>query len=255
MVLAKRIIPALDIKDGQVVKGVQFKDVKAVGDPVALANHYQATGADELVLLDISATLENRDTIYDVVSAVSAAVFIPLTVGGGIRTVDNMTQLIASGADKVFVNSAAIDNPALVTAGAEKFGRQAIVGAIDVKWDVAWQKYRVYKAGGTIPTDLEAVAWAQELVRLGAGELLVTSMDADGGQQGFDVALYQKLLANVRVPVIASGGAGQIADFTEVFLGTHVDAALAASVFHFDKIPIPVLKTQLTKEGVTVRNA
>ena len=249
MVLAKRIIPALDIKDGQVVKGVQFKDVKAVGDPVALANHYQATGADELVLLDISATLENRDTIYDVVSAVSAAVFIPLTVGGGIRTVDNMTQLIASGADKVFVNSAAIDNPALVTAGAEKFGRQAIVGAIDVKWDVAWQKYRVYKAGGTIPTDLEAVAWAQELVRLGAGELLVTSMDADG------VALYQQLLANVRVPVIASGGAGQISDFTEVFLGTQVDAALAASIFHFDKIPIPVLKNQLTKEGVTVRNA
>lgn len=255
MVLAKRIIPALDIKDGQVVKGVQFKDVKAVGDPVALANHYQATGADELVLLDISATLENRDTIYDVVSAVSAAVFIPLTVGGGIRTVDNMTQLIASGADKVFVNSAAIDNPALVTAGAEQFGRQAIVGAIDVKWDVAWQKYRVYKAGGTIPTDLEAVAWAQELVRLGAGELLVTSMDADGGQQGFDVALYQQLLANVRVPVIASGGAGQISDFTEVFLGTQVDAALAASIFHFDKIPIPVLKNQLTKEGVTVRNA
>lgn len=208
MVLAKRIIPALDIKDGQVVKGVQFKDVKAVGDPVALANHYQATGADELVLLDISATLENRDTIYDVVSAVSAAVFIPLTVGGGIRTVDNMTQLIASGADKVFVNSAAIDNPALVTAGAEKFGRQAIVGAIDVKWDVAWQKYRVYKAGGTIPTDLEAVAWAQELVRLGAGELLVTSMDADGGQQGFDVGYISNcwqtceyLLLHPAVPV------------------------------------------------------
>ncbi|MFO9689757.1 imidazole glycerol phosphate synthase subunit HisF [Weissella confusa] len=255
MVLAKRIIPALDIKDGQVVKGVQFKDVKAVGDPVALAKRYQVTGADELVLLDISATLENRGTIYDVVSAVSAAVFIPLTVGGGIRTVDNMTQLIASGADKVFVNSAAIDNPNLVRAGAEKFGRQAIAGAIDVKWDVAWQKYRVYKAGGTIPTNLEAITWAQELVRLGAGELLVTSMDADGGQQGFDVALYQQLLANVRVPVIASGGAGQIADFTEVFLETQVDAVLAASVFHFDKIPIPVLKTQLTKEGVTVRNA
>ena len=255
MVLAKRIIPALDIKDGQVVKGVQFRDVKAVGDPVALAKRYQATRADELVLLDISATLENRGTIYDVVSAVSAAVFIPLTVGGGIRTVDNMTQLIASGADKVFVNSAAIDNPNLVRAGTEKFGRQAIVGAIDVKWDVAWQKYRVYKAGGTIPTNLEAITWAQELVRLGAGELLVTSMDADGGQQGFDVALYQQLLANVRVPVIASGGAGQIADFTEVFLETQVDAVLAASVFHFDKIPIPVLKTQLTKEGVTVRNA
>ncbi|MDF7626748.1 imidazole glycerol phosphate synthase subunit HisF [Lactobacillaceae bacterium L1_55_11] len=253
MTLAKRIIPALDIKDGQVVKGISFENVQAVGDPVALAKQYEADGADELVFLDITATNERRKTIMDVVQAVSQAVFIPLTVGGGIRTTDEMAQLIAAGADKIFVNSAAVKNPDLVTEGAKIFGSQAIVGAIDAKWDPKAQFYRVYVSGGQVPTDWNAVAWAQELQKRGAGELLVTSIDADGNQDGYDQRLYQELAAAVDLPLIASGGAGQVQDFVDLFEKTPVDAALAASVFHYGTVPIPKLKQALSQADVEVR--
>lgn len=253
MTLAKRLIPALDIKNGAVVKGVQFQNVQVVGDPVQAAKAYQAAGADELVFLDITATLEQRQTMIDVVKAVSQEVFIPLTVGGGITSVDQMRALIAAGADKIFLNSAAIKQTELVTVGAEIFGKQAIVGAIDVKWDASAQFYRVFVAGGTVPTQWEAIAWAKKLQELGVGELLVTSMDADGMKKGYDLALYQQLTAALDVPIIASGGAGSPQDFVDVFAQTRVDGALAASVFHFGEIEIPPLKSQLAAKGIEVR--
>ncbi|ORI47007.1 imidazole glycerol phosphate synthase subunit HisF [Leuconostoc mesenteroides] len=229
MTLAKRIVPALDIKNGRVVKGVNFVNLREVGDPVESAKAYQAAGADELVFLDITATLEERDTIMSVVDAVSREVFIPLTVGGGIRTTEDMGRLIKEGADKIFVNSEAVKNPALITDGAKIFGSQAIVGAID------------------------AIEWASELVALGAGELLVTSMDADGTKKGYDIQLYDQLADAVNVPVVASGGAGSTQDFVNLFEKTKIDAALAASVFHFGEIKIPNLKRTLKDDGVEIR--
>ncbi|CAK1228490.1 imidazole glycerol phosphate synthase subunit HisF [Fructobacillus evanidus] len=253
MGLAKRIIPALDIKNGQVVKGISFDQIRAVGDPVALAKRYQEMGADELVFLDITATIEGRATMKSVVDQVSKEIFIPLTVGGGIRSVDEMTSLIQAGADKIFLNSAAVKDPGLVTAGAQVFGAQAMVGAIDAKWDSAKGFYRVYVAGGTKPTELDAIKWAQELVQAGAGELLVTSIDADGQKKGYDLRLYQQLAAAVDVPIIASGGAGTTKDFVDVFADGSVDAALAASVFHYNQIAIPDLKRDLKEKQVEVR--
>lgn len=253
MGLAKRIIPALDIKNGQVVKGISFDQIRAVGDPVALAKRYQEMGADELVFLDITATIEGRATMKSVVDQVSKEIFIPLTVGGGIRSLDEMTSLIQAGADKIFLNSAAVKDPGLVTAGAQVFGAQAMVGAIDAKWDPVNGFYRVYIAGGTKPTELDAIKWAQELVRAGAGELLVTSIDADGQKKGYDLRLYQQLTAAVDVPIIASGGAGTTKDFVDVFADGSVDAALAASVFHYNQIAIPDLKRDLQEEQVEVR--
>jgi len=251
--LAKRIIPCLDVADGRVKKGVNFVHLTDVGDPVAIAAAYQQQGADELVFLDISATNEHRKTMADLVEQVSAQVFMPLTIGGGISRVEDMQRLLKAGADKVAINSAAVANPALIQAGAEKFGNQCIVVAIDAAWDDQAQQYRVYTHGGRQATDLDAIAWAQRVVALGAGELLVTSMDRDGTKAGFDLKLYQALGAVVNVPIIASGGAGGLTDFVDVFQQSPVDGALAASVFHYGELTISQVKQALRQKAVSVR--
>ncbi|VDG33101.1 imidazole glycerol phosphate synthase subunit HisF [Lactobacillus sp.] [Lactiplantibacillus mudanjiangensis] len=251
--LAKRLIPCLDVADGRVKKGVNFVNLTDIGDPVEIAAAYQQQGADELVFLDISATNEQRRTMADLVEEVSAQVFMPLTIGGGISRVDDMQRILKAGADKVAINSAAVANPALIKAGAEKFGNQCIVVAIDAAWDEAAQMYRVYTHGGKKATDLDALDWAQQAVALGAGELLVTSMDRDGTKAGFDLNLYQALGEVVAVPLIASGGAGNLADFVEVFDQAPVDGALAASVFHYGELTISQVKQALAAKGVIVR--
>jgi cyclase len=251
--LAKRLIPCLDVADGRVKKGVNFVHLTDVGDPVAIAAAYQQQGADELVFLDISATNEHRKTMAALVEQVSAQVFMPLTIGGGISSVADMQRLLKAGADKVAINSAAVADPALIQAGAEKFGNQCIVVAIDTAWDATAQKYRVYTHGGRQATDLETIAWAKQAVALGAGELLVTSMDRDGTKAGFDLDLYQALGAAVKVPIIASGGAGGLADFVDVFQQSPVDGALAASVFHYGELTISEVKQALRQKAVVVR--
>ncbi|WP_353986361.1 imidazole glycerol phosphate synthase subunit HisF [Lactiplantibacillus plantarum] len=251
--LAKRIIPCLDVADVRVKKGVNFVNLTDVGDPVAIAAAYQQQGADELVFLDIAATNEHRETMAAMVEQVSAQVFMPLTIGGGITSVADMQRILRAGADKTAINSAAVANPELIRAGAEKFGNQCIVVAIDAAWDAAAGQYRVYTHGGQQATDLDAVAWAKQAVALGAGELLVTSMDRDGTKAGFDTKLYQALGATVNVPIIASGGAGNLQDFVDVFSTTPVDGALAASVFHFGELTIADVKATLRKQGVVVR--
>jgi len=251
--LAKRLIPCLDVADGRVKKGVNFVNLTDVGDPVAIAAAYQEQGADELVFLDISATNEHRKTMADLVEQVSAQVFMPLTIGGGISSVADMQRLLKAGADKIAINSAAVAQPALIQAGAEKFGNQCIVVAIDAAWDAQAQHYRVYTHGGQRATDLDAITWAKQAVALGAGELLVTSMDRDGTKAGFDLALYQQLGAAVSVPIIASGGAGQLTDFVDVFEQSPVDGALAASVFHYGELTIGQVKAALRAKGVVVR--
>jgi len=251
--LAKRLIPCLDVADGRVKKGVNFVHLTDVGDPVAIAAAYQQQGADELVFLDISATNEHRKTMAALVEQVSAQVFMPLTIGGGISSVADMQRLLKAGADKVAINSAAVADPALIQAGAEKFGNQCIVVAIDTAWDATAQQYRVYTHGGRQATDLETIAWAKQAVALGAGELLVTSMDRDGTKAGFDLDLYQALGAAVKVPIIASGGAGGLADFVDVFQQSPVDGALAASVFHYGELTISEVKQALRQKAVVVR--
>lgn len=253
MALAKRIVPALDVKNGRVVKGVNFLNLQDVGDPVDTAIAYQNAGADELVFLDISATLEGRSTMIDMIERVSSAVFIPLTAGGGVTDLESMRAIIQAGADKVFLNSAAVSNPELIRQGAELFGSQAIVGAIDSKWDEIEHKHRVYVSGGTKATSLETTNWAKKMVQYGAGELLVTSMNTDGTKNGYDIALYQELDKIINVPIVASGGAGKLSDFSAVFKSGHVDAALAASVFHYGEIEIADLKKQLHSEGMVMR--
>ncbi|APR06447.1 imidazole glycerol phosphate synthase subunit HisF [Lentilactobacillus parabuchneri] len=251
--LAKRIIPCLDVDHGRVKKGVNFVNLQDVGDPTEIAAAYQKQGADELVFLDITATNEKRKAIVATIEEVASQVFMPLTVGGGIHNVDDMQNLLKAGADKTAVNSAAVSDPDLITQGAEKFGAQCVVLAIDAKWNPVRQGYDVYVNGGRKQTDLDAIEWAKEGVRRGAGELLVTSMDKDGTKSGYDIALYQQLTAAVNVPVIASGGCGQINDFSEVFAKTDVDGALAASVFHFGELTIPQVKQDLRTKGVIVR--
>ncbi|WP_300558273.1 imidazole glycerol phosphate synthase subunit HisF [Companilactobacillus sp.] len=251
--LAKRIIPCLDVDDGRVKKGVNFVNLTDVGDPVEIASEYQKQGADELVFLDITATNERRKTMIDVVEEVSKQVFMPLTIGGGVSSVADIQNLLKAGADKVAINSAAVSNPDLITQGAQKFGNQCIVVAIDVKFDQETQKSFVYTHGGKQKTDLEAISWAKEVVKKGAGELLVTSMDKDGTKDGFDIDLYQKLNQAVNVPIIASGGAGKLADFSEVFQEANVDGALAASVFHYGELTISDVKDYLKSKGVVVR--
>jgi len=251
--LAKRIIPCLDVADGRVKKGVNFVNLTDVGDPVAIAAAYQEQGADELVFLDIAATNEHRETMAAMVEQVSAQVFMPLTIGGGITSVADMQRILRAGADKTAINSAAVADPQLIKAGAEKFGNQCIVVAIDTAWDEQAQQYRVYTHGGRQATELDAIEWARQAVALGAGELLVTSMDRDGTKAGFDQRLYQQLGAAVNVPIIASGGAGKLQDFVNVFVDTPVDGALAASVFHFGELTIADVKGALTAEGVAVR--
>lgn len=252
--LAKRIIPCLDVHSGRVVKGVNFVDLRDAGDPVEQARFYDAEGADELVFLDITATHEARQTVLTMARAVADQVFIPFTVGGGIRTVEDMRAILRSGADKVSINSAAVHEPGLITAGATEFGSQAIVVAIDARRrDPAQIGWEVYVSGGRIPTGLDAVAWAQEVERLGGGEILLTSMDGDGTQAGYDVELTQAIAQAVNIPVIASGGAGTPAHFAEVLTSGKADAALAASLFHYRQMTIADLKAYLAQQGIPVR--
>lgn len=251
--LAKRIIPCLDVKDGRVVKGVNFVDLIDAGDPVEQAKVYDREGADELVFLDITATHENRETVLEMAKAVAEQVFIPFTVGGGIRTVEDMRGILRAGADKVSINSAAVKTPALITAGAEAFGSQAIVVAIDAKRKANGNGWEVYVSGGRKPTGLDAVEWAKKAERLGAGEILLTSMDGDGTQEGYDYELTRTISEAVNIPVIASGGAGKLADFARAFTEGAADAALAASLFHFKQLTINEVKDYLDQEGIPVR--
>ncbi len=249
--LAKRIIPCLDIKDGRVVKGVNFVNLRDAGDPVEQARLYDKQGADELVFLDISATHEGRKTTLELVSRVAETVFMPLTVGGGIREVDDMRNLLLAGADKISVNSAAVNRPELLSEGALRFGAQCIVLAIDARRkDSSWE---VYVSGGRTPTGLDAVEWAVRGVELGAGEILLTSMDSDGTLAGYDIELTRIISDMVSVPVIASGGAGTMQHFAEVLTKGNADAALAASLFHDGKLRIAELKKELQGQGVPIR--
>ncbi|HNM26731.1 MAG TPA: imidazole glycerol phosphate synthase subunit HisF [Saprospiraceae bacterium] len=251
--LAKRIIPCLDVRNGQTVKGVRFEDLRHAGDPVELAAAYARQGADELVFLDITATHEGRDTFAELVFHVAQVLDIPFTVGGGIGSVEHAARLLKAGADKVSVNSAAVRQPGLLTALAQEFGSQCVVLAVDAKPDEngVW---RVWLNGGRIPTPLDALAWVQEAAQRGAGEILLTSMAHDGTKGGFALDFTRAVASAVPVPVIASGGAGSMADFLEVFTRGGADAALAASVFHFGEIGIPELKSYLLDHGVVVRS-
>lgn len=251
--LAKRIIPCLDIKNGRVVKGVSFVNLVDAGDPVACAKAYYKSGADELVLLDITASHEERKTILDVVTGVAESIFIPFTVGGGISCVDDFTALLRAGADKVSVNSAAVRNPDLIGAAAYKFGSQCVVLAIDAKRKSDGSGFEVYINGGRIPTGIDAVKWAVDGAFRGAGEILLTSMDEDGRKQGYDIELTHAVSENVGVPVIASGGAGDRSHFRDVFTKGKADAALAASLFHFKELEIGDLKQYLKNEGIETR--
>ena len=251
--LTKRIIPCLDVNAGRVVKGVNFVNLMDAGDPVEVAKIYDAGGADELVFLDITASSDKRDTVVDMVERVGDQVFIPFTVGGGIRTVADMQKILRAGADKVSVNSAAIDNPDLIREGAEKFGSQCIVLAIDAKKRSDGDGWTVYKHGGRIDTGLDAVEWAKRGVSLGAGEILLTSMDGDGTKAGYDLALTRAISDAVGVPVIASGGAGTLEHFREALDEGGADAALAASLFHYKIMTIREVKEYLRDHGVPVR--
>ncbi|MDR0532055.1 MAG: imidazole glycerol phosphate synthase subunit HisF [Oscillospiraceae bacterium] len=252
---AKRIIPCLDVKNGRVVKGTSFVQLRDAGDPVQCAIAYDAAGADELTLLDIMASHEGRGTMLKIVEQVAANVFIPFTVGGGVASVDDFTQLLRAGADKVGVNSAAVRRPALISEAAHKFGSQCVVCAIDAKRrkDADGLCWEVYLNGGRIPTGIDAVAWAQEAVARGAGEILLTSMDCDGQKSGYDLALTAAISSRVHVPVIASGGAGTLAHFYEAFTEGRADAVLAASLFHFGELSIGQVKDYLAARGVPVR--
>ena len=249
----KRIIPCLDVKDGRVVKGVNFTDLKDAGDPVEIAAAYDAAGADEVVFLDITASSDARATVVDMVRAVAERVFIPFTVGGGIRSVDDFKALLREGADKVSVNSAAIERPALIREAAEKFGSQCVVVAIDAKRRQDGSGWNIYKNGGRVDMGIDAVEWAVQADRLGAGEILLTSMDCDGTKEGYDLALTQTIARSVSIPVIASGGAGTKEHFYEAFAQGEADAALAASLFHYKELEIMELKNYLAERGISVR--
>ena len=248
----KRIIPCLDVNNGRVVKGVNFVDLKDAGDPVEIAKAYDAAGADELVFLDITASCEERDTVVDMVRQVAANVFIPFTVGGGIRTVDDFKKLLREGADKISVNSAAIDRPELITEAAEKFGSQCVVVAIDAKRreDGGWN---IYKHGGRLDTGIDAIEWAKKVERLGAGEILLTSMDCDGTKAGYDIELTRAIADAVSIPVIASGGAGTLEHFYDALTEGGADAALAASLFHYKELEIRQVKDYLAERVISVR--
>ena len=250
---AKRIIPCLDVKNGRVVKGVSFVDLRDAGDPVECAAAYDKQGADELVLLDITATHEGRSTMIDIVERVAQTVFIPFTVGGGIRTVDDFKELLRAGADKISVNSAAVRNPELINDAAYKFGSQCVVCAIDAKRKDDGSGWEVYLNGGRIPTGIDAVKWACEAQQRGAGEILLTSMDCDGQKNGYDIELTRAVSENVGIPVIASGGAGRAEHFYDAFTIGRADAVLAASLFHFNELPIPELKKYLNGRDIPVR--
>ena len=250
--LAKRIIPCLDVRDGRVVKGVNFVNIRDAGDPVELARFYSDQGADEIVFLDITATHEARKTVADVVERTAEQVFVPLTVGGGIRTLDDFRELLRAGADKISVNSAAVARPELITEAAERFGSQCVVLAVDARsrGDGTWE---VVVAGGRKPTGIDLLDWVKKGEALGAGEILLTSMDADGTKAGFDLPMTKAVTEAVGIPVIASGGCGSLSHFAEVFEETGCDAALAASLFHFGELTVPQVKDYLRTRDIPVR--
>lgn len=253
MGLAKRIIPCLDVDKGRVVKGVSFVNLRDAGDPVEIARRYDEQGADELAFLDITASAEARDTIVGIIERVAEQVFIPLTVGGGVRTVQNVRTLLNAGADKVSINTAAVENPELVAEASGRFGAQCIVVAIDAKRVDGAGRWEVYTHGGRRPTGLDAVEWARRMQALGAGELLVTSMDRDGTRSGFDLALTRAVCDAVDVPVIASGGVGHLDHLVEGILQGHADAVLAASIFHYGEYTVRQAKEHLARHGIEVR--
>lgn len=249
----KRIIPCLDVHNGRVVKGVNFVDLQDAGDPVEIAKAYDRAGADELVFLDITATSDARETVVDLVRKVAQCVFIPFTVGGGIRTVEDFRMLLREGADKISINSSAINTPELIRDAAQKFGSQCVVVAIDVKARPDGSGWNVYKNGGRIDTGLDAVSWAKQAERLGAGEILLTSMDGDGTKAGYDLEVTRTIAEAVAIPVIASGGAGKLEHFKDAFTKGKADAALAASLFHYKELEIREVKEYLRGEGISVR--
>lgn len=249
--LKKRIIPCLDIKNGRTVKGINFVDIQDAGDPLELAKRYVDEGADELVFLDITATLENRKTLTELVTRIASEINIPFTVGGGINTLEDAKKILDSGADKISLNSAAILRPELITEIAREFGNQCVVLAVDTKF--VNDEWKVFRSGGTVSTELKTVDWAKKGVELGAGEILLTSMNNDGTKNGFAIDISKAVSEAVTIPVIASGGAGTMEHFAEVFNRTNVTAALAASVFHFGQIPIPELKKYLQTQNIPVR--
>jgi cyclase len=255
--LAKRIIPCLDVKDGRVVKGVRFLDLRDAGDPVEQAMVYDAERADELVFLDITASHERREIMRDVVRRVAETVFIPFTVGGGLRTIEEIREILAAGADKISINSPAVRRPELITEGAQRFGSQCMVVAIDAKRLPTGvgdgPRWEVYINGGRVPTGRDAIAWAREAEERGAGEILLTSMDTDGTQAGYDIALLRAVTGKVRIPVIASGGAGHLEHFTEALTEGGASAALAATLFHYKHLSIAQVKAYLAERGVPVR--
>lgn len=249
----KRIIPCLDVKDGRVVKGVNFVDLKDAGDPVEIAAAYDKAGADEVVFLDITASSDHRNTVVDMVRQVAANVFIPFTVGGGIRTVEDFRVLLREGADKISINSSAINRPELISEAADKFGSQCVVVAIDAKKRADGSGWNVYKNGGRIDVGLDAIAWAKRAEALGAGEILLTSMDCDGTRAGYDIALTRQIAEAISIPVIASGGAGTKEHFFDALTEGKADAALAASLFHYKELEIQEVKDYLADRGVPVR--
>lgn len=251
--LAKRIIPCLDVDQGRVVKGVNFVGIRDAGDPVEIAKRYNDAGADEITFLDITASYEQRDTTFRTVEQIASEVFIPLTVGGGVRSLDDIRRLLNAGADKVSINTAAITNPTLVADAAARFGSQCIVVAMDVKSTGQNSRYELFTHGGRRETGLEAVAWAEKMVALGAGELLLTSMDRDGTQDGYDLEITQRISAAVTVPVIASGGVGNLDHLVDGLTRGGADAVLAASIFHFGTFTVAEAKAHLAQAGIAVR--
>ena len=249
----KRIIPCLDVDNGRVVKGVNFVNLRDAGDPVEIAAAYDRAGADELVFLDITASSDNRRTVVDMVRKVAETVFIPFTVGGGIRTVEDFRMLLREGADKISINSSAIDNPRLISDAADKFGRQCVVVAIDARRRADGKGWNIYKHGGRVDVGIDALEWAMEAERLGAGEILLTSMDCDGTRNGYDNELTSLIASHVSVPVIASGGAGNKEHFYDALTKGGADAALAASLFHYKELEIRDLKKYLWERGIAVR--
>ena len=250
--LAKRIIPCLDVRDGRVVKGVNFVNIRDAGDPVELAKYYSDQGADEIVFLDITATSDARDTVADVVERTAAQVFVPLTVGGGIRTLEDFQRLLRAGADKISVNSAAVADPSLISRAAERFGSQCVVLAVDARAGESGN-WEVVVAGGRRPTGIDLIDWVKQGEALGAGEILLTSMDADGTKAGFDLPMTKAVTDAVGIPVIASGGCGSLEHFAQVFKETGCDAALAASLFHFGELTVPQVKDFLRGRDIPVR--
>ncbi len=252
--IKKRIIPCLDVKDGTVVKGIQFKGLRDIGDPVELAKRYNALGADELVFLDISATETGHNLMIDVIRKTAQQLFIPMTIGGGIKSTNDISRLLNAGADKVSLNSSALANPQLIKEASDKFGSQCICIAVDAKWEADKEEWYCYTHGGKKRTDIKTLDWVQQVEALGAGELLVTSMDFDGMKQGFDHRLLNKIQALVSIPVIASGGGGNAQHFADLFKETDVSAGLAASIFHDEEVSIAEVKQCCTENGVDMRN-